>query len=493
MKFYLLFVILMISNSANAFCPFNGTSSAICSGDSITQTYMKDLESSSFIDARSLNGFDSVSTLAARGVIEKSRYFRPNDYVSRAEFLKMMVSSFAHQKQLSQSNLYATRPLCDFLDVNQRDWSYVYVVNGTFYGFISCENQFFRPNDPITRQEAAKIATLAGGLNYTSPKSEPLFLDDSSISPELSHYVYSLRLHNVIDGYPVGEKRDFRPFSHLSRLEAASIVARLFFPDDAEQGISFANNYKSVTPSEDYFGAFASECAPHLIREMLTYISNVSCTEAARLQIYRTTGRKAILFSQEFSKTLLNIVANDHDRNAKYIDLTSVASGWALSVGKVWKESAALDDEVIGRSWGIFGDITNITGTTEDLAVTKTLMSEVLGALGSLSLAAKNGATPPHPAELALKIGSLVNDLFYSYRNWSIQRDVYIYLLADDFLTNYYLNGSRTAIDRNMVVNFKENSIYKNHWTLSMDELYSHVVTIDAMVKGISNRQAVAH
>ena len=81
----------MISNSANAFCPFNGTSSAICSGDSITQTYMKDLESSSFIDARSLNGFDSVSTLAARGVIEKSRYFRPNDYVSRAEFLKMIV------------------------------------------------------------------------------------------------------------------------------------------------------------------------------------------------------------------------------------------------------------------------------------------------------------------------------------------------------------------------------------------------------------------
>ena len=78
-------------------------------------------------------------------------YFRPNDTISRAEALKILFK--IHDFEIP--NVWATF----FTDVNW--WAVNYVEYAKNLWIISANSSYFKPNDGMTREEAAKIITLA--------------------------------------------------------------------------------------------------------------------------------------------------------------------------------------------------------------------------------------------------------------------------------------------------------------------------------------------
>jgi len=107
------------------------------------------------------------------GYINSSKilpFFRPDQYVTRAEALKILLKA----KGITYFGNYGTR----FADVGKNDWFYPYVTylekNGVLEGYSEISGPegaapgvsilTFRPNNFITREEASKVAVLVNAL-----------------------------------------------------------------------------------------------------------------------------------------------------------------------------------------------------------------------------------------------------------------------------------------------------------------------------------------
>lgn len=93
----------------------------------------------------------SVSTLTNMGIIGgySDNTFRPNQYITRAEFITLMVGFFDTDTKVGNNQ---------FSDVFESDWYYKSVIVGVDKGFIAgYPDGTFKPNQYITRAEACKI------------------------------------------------------------------------------------------------------------------------------------------------------------------------------------------------------------------------------------------------------------------------------------------------------------------------------------------------
>lgn len=93
----------------------------------------------------------SVSTLTSMGIIGgySDNTFRPNQYITRAEFVSLMVAFF-EAEDIEYQNIFS--------DISESDWYYKSVLIGVNKGFIAgYPNGSFKPNQYITRAEACKI------------------------------------------------------------------------------------------------------------------------------------------------------------------------------------------------------------------------------------------------------------------------------------------------------------------------------------------------
>ncbi len=97
---------------------------------------------------------DSILAMAAMGYAKGSDgLFRPNDNISRAEFVSLLVRVLAIENENTASN---------FADVKNEDWFAKDVAAAAEKGFIKgYEDGTFKPGAPITRQE---IGTVIGSL-----------------------------------------------------------------------------------------------------------------------------------------------------------------------------------------------------------------------------------------------------------------------------------------------------------------------------------------
>jgi hypothetical protein len=91
------------------------------------------------------------------------KHFCPDDQINRAAVLKMVVLAF-YQKEFfdlynqwiwTASENVASTLLSQFSDIDIWSWYAPYAYFGLINGLVA-PNQFFRPNDPIVRAEAAK-------------------------------------------------------------------------------------------------------------------------------------------------------------------------------------------------------------------------------------------------------------------------------------------------------------------------------------------------
>ena len=163
---------------------------------------------------------DHINYLTRYGVLsgDGSGSFRPNDTVTRAEFVKMIVTAF---------KLAETGSTTGFGDVKASDWYAPYVATGVANGLVKgISDTYFGANDKITRQDLAVLcyrasqnaSMILGKTNLNTPT------DLASVADYAKAAVESFYAAGVING---DESGAFNPARNATRAEAAKIVSGL--------------------------------------------------------------------------------------------------------------------------------------------------------------------------------------------------------------------------------------------------------------------------
>jgi len=148
--------------------------------------------------------------------------FRPEREVTRAEFLKMLVTSEAGPEPTISEDVAVP-----FTDV-EGHWVEPYMrwaLKADWMPSGELEDAFgatFGPDQVILRQEMALLAAMAAGLEETG--EVPGFTDADQIIPALAGWVDAAADAELLQGYPDGT---FQPLSGLRRSEAVTVVWRV--------------------------------------------------------------------------------------------------------------------------------------------------------------------------------------------------------------------------------------------------------------------------
>lgn len=149
------------------------------------------------------------------------RNFEPNDYMTRAEFLKLVLSLMEYlcdEQFVASDNIYK--------DLRNTDWYYDIMLNATALNLIKGYPDYtIRANQYINRAEVAKVLTVAFDLSsYKSIQDYPQFKDIPS-----NHWAYNfIRLiaeREITQGY---NDQSYRPELAITRAEAFSMVGKAF-------------------------------------------------------------------------------------------------------------------------------------------------------------------------------------------------------------------------------------------------------------------------
>ncbi len=139
--------------------------------------------------------------------------FQPKKATTRAEFASMIANAMGYEADPDAASM--------FPDVPDTYWGKAAInfcaQNGIINGYK--EDGTFRPDQPITRQEAASILRNAFKLTETTTEKFP---DDSAIANWAKESVYLVKASGLMKGD--AGTGNFRPTDTIIRAEAASIV-----------------------------------------------------------------------------------------------------------------------------------------------------------------------------------------------------------------------------------------------------------------------------
>lgn len=163
--------------------------------------------------------------------VDASTSFRPEDSITRAEFVKIVNRAFGIDLTIVDKSMNT-----EFADVKAENWYYADVKAAARAGYINgYEDGTFRPDQPITRQEAAKIiAKLRNGAdveiveadvngNDVEKDTKTKFNDDADIAVWADESVEYLTNEGIIKGY---DGNVFKPQNNIKRAEAVEMMAR---------------------------------------------------------------------------------------------------------------------------------------------------------------------------------------------------------------------------------------------------------------------------
>lgn len=162
-------------------------------------------------------GYPYIMALKNSGMIAgyPDGSFRPEQTVSREEFVKMAVTA---------SGLYQQGLKCDFSDVEEGAWYDSYIASAYRAGIVTgiTENTFGVGTN-ITREDVAmivyRILKEPEGAEETEVTGS--FADFEEISEYAKGSVSALAEKKILNGYEDGT---FRPKAYLTRAEAAKII-----------------------------------------------------------------------------------------------------------------------------------------------------------------------------------------------------------------------------------------------------------------------------
>lgn len=165
-----------------------------------------------FNDTKNHWAKDYIKELYLKGIVTgiDEKEYEPDSSISRAQFVTMIV-------RLKGGQLYDY--VDSYNDVSKDDWFATYVQTALNDGIITIDENF-RPNDNITREEAAKI------LSYFVKKAEKevTFNDSEKIADWAKEFVEIVASQGIFEG---DENGNFNPQKNMTRAEAATVVSRL--------------------------------------------------------------------------------------------------------------------------------------------------------------------------------------------------------------------------------------------------------------------------
>ncbi len=179
-----------------------------------------------------------VNDLTKKGIINSSQaFYRPSDSLNRAEMAQLIVKAFKLDG--------ATPQKPTFTDVPKNEWFYSPIETVAKYGIVTGYIQNgkptgnFGPADLLTREQAAKMITLA--------KPFALGTDCVMTFPDVSKNMWSFQFiqtvhkNSIVDGYLDGT---FGPHKNINRAEAAKMISNSLNPKTRSCGTS-------TTPTPD--------------------------------------------------------------------------------------------------------------------------------------------------------------------------------------------------------------------------------------------------
>ena len=157
----------------------------------------------------------SIDTLTKHEIVsgDGNGLFRPDDSITRAEFLKM-VCGVSGQKAAAEVN---------FSDVDANAWYMPTLKVAVAAGYVKgYEDGTIRPNANITREEAATVIYRAFTAKLQEASNEQLtFADSAEVADWAKGPVAALVENGVINGY---EGNVFKPKNQLTRAETAKML-----------------------------------------------------------------------------------------------------------------------------------------------------------------------------------------------------------------------------------------------------------------------------
>lgn len=158
-----------------------------------------------------------ISALAVRNIINGvgDNNFDPDRAITRAEFVKMIVTMF---------DVYDSTSVTSFTDVQANAWYAPYIGTAAKYGITNGRGDgTFDPNAQISRQEMSAMLYRAAetlGVAMASANGTT-FADDASIAAYAKAPVYSMQAEGILKG--VGDN-NFDPLSPCTRAQGAVAI-----------------------------------------------------------------------------------------------------------------------------------------------------------------------------------------------------------------------------------------------------------------------------
>ncbi len=154
----------------------------------------------------------AIQALACKGVVNgfPDGSFRPEDFVTRAQFVKMMdlVLGIAPSSAV---------PV--FSDVPEGDWYAGYVSAAAQAGIVvGISSSQFGPDLPVSRQQ---MAVMIARALHLSPTGSAAFTDSAAIAPWAQQAVQADVDAGYLHGFPDGS---FQPLAATTRAQAAQVL-----------------------------------------------------------------------------------------------------------------------------------------------------------------------------------------------------------------------------------------------------------------------------
>lgn len=150
-----------------------------------------------------------------RVMFSSQNRFRPDDNITRAEFMNAINNNFG----------YTEKKESYFKDVRSTSWYYDDIMKAVSAGYINgYDDGSMKPEETLTREEAAKIITVACKLDNSLPEGIHGFKDVDQMSKWAIVYIHILTEKGYMSGYDDGY---FRPQALITRGETASILANI--------------------------------------------------------------------------------------------------------------------------------------------------------------------------------------------------------------------------------------------------------------------------
>jgi len=198
--------------------PVSGVTTTNKTGETPKDEQITQNEAYAFTDMDSaLWAKESVDALLQSGIISKSddKLYRPNDNVTREEFVKLLVCAFgAHETLNSQS----------FSDVDSSAWYAPYVASAAANGLVNGkEDGSFGVGEGITRQDMAVMVYRAlGKMGYPMSDAAQIgYYDTAEISDYAYEAVSEISKRGIMNG--TGDNL-FSPKGSVTRAMAAKVI-----------------------------------------------------------------------------------------------------------------------------------------------------------------------------------------------------------------------------------------------------------------------------